>query len=261
MSRQTASRKFWELRRKDAGDEVVLHEPFAAHLPRVNLLPAGFRDAILAARIRRWIVYAGVAILALGAIVWFMQGQAISQAVNAVDRAQADNAALQAKQAQLAPVSDLFAQISRQKKFVQDTLAAQPEAAQVIRHLLRSGGEVQFTTLSVAYRGIPAPGEPPNECPNPNPFDDKVAIGCLEFSATAKDRAQVSELLLALESDPFFIGPYVSNTTSGGDGGVITFTGSAAISTDALVTPLSPEQIDAILAPTPAPSASPGATP
>ena len=117
---------------------------------------------------------------------------------------------------------------------------------------------MQFTTLSVAYRGIPAPGEPPNECPNPNPFDNMVAIGCLEFSATAKDRAQVSELLLSLEADPFFIGPYVSNTTSGGDAGVITFTGSAAISTDALVTPLSKDQIDAILAPTPSPS--PGAS-
>jgi len=259
VSRNSGSRKFWEIRRNDGSDDDVVHEPFAPRLPRVNLLPAGFRDAILATRMRRWLTYAGIAVVALGAIVWLLQGQAISQSQAAIDRAQAENVELQAKQAQLAPVSELFAQISRQQQFVQDTLAAQPQAAQVIRRLLKAGGGVEYTTVSVAYQGIPAPGEPANDCPNPNPFDNQVAIGCLEFSATAKDRAQVSELLIALEADPFFIGPYVSNTTSGGDAGVITFTGSAAISTDALVTPLTQEQIDAILAPTP--TASPGATP
>lgn len=261
MSRQPGSRKFWELRRKDKDQDEVVHEPFVPHLPRVNLLPSGFRDALLAKRMRRWLVYAGVAIAALGAVVWLAQGQAISQAQGAVDRADAESATLQAKQAQLAPVSDLFSQISRQKQFVQDTLAAQPEAAQVIRHLLRAGGEVQFTTVSVTYRGIPAPGDPPNECPNPNPFDSKLSIGCLEFSATTNDRTQVSALLLALEADPFFIGPYVSNTVSSGATGLVTFTGSAAISSDALATPLSQEQIDAILDSAPSPSASAGASP
>ncbi len=261
MSRQPTSRKFWEIRHKNRDDEAVVHEPFVAHLPRANLLPRSFRDAILASRIRRWLTYAGLGAIALGILVWLMQGQAIIQAQEAVDRANADNGALQAKQAQLAPVSELFAQISRQQEFVQDTLAAQPEAARVIRRLLQAGGEVQFTTLSVSYREIPQPGDIPNECPNPNPFQDQVAIGCLEFSATAKDRAQVSDLLRALEADPLFIGPYVSNTTSGGDAGVVTFTGSAAISVDALVNPLTPEQIEAILVPTPSTSPSPAVSP
>ncbi len=37
-------------------------------------------------------------------------------------------------------------------------------------------------------------------------------MGCVNFSATATDRGQVSELLRVLENDPLFIGPFTSET-------------------------------------------------
>lgn len=257
------SRKFWELRRRGAQDDDVVHEPFVATLPRVNLLPAGIRDAIASRRILTWLAFGALVIITLGAVAWQVQGQAIAQGQAALDRAEADNAALQEQAAQLGPVRDLFAQIANQQKFVEETLAAQPEAAEVFQHLFDAAEQasgVEFTSVTVVYREIPEPGGVINECPNPNPFDDRVSIGCIDFSATARDRAQVSAFLLALEADPFFIGAYVSNTTAVGDQKIVTFTGSAAVSTEALATLLTPEQLDGIVSPA-APAPSEGAAP
>jgi hypothetical protein len=92
----------------------------------------------------------------------------------------------------------------------------------------------------------------------------QLTIGCLSFGATAQNREQVAALLLTLEADPFFVGPFVGSSTlitdpNGRDSVVVTFAGSTGLSNEALVTPLTPEEIAAITAPpAPAPSAEGG---
>jgi Tfp pilus assembly protein PilN len=226
------------------------HAPFVPSLARVDLLPASVAESIALAKIRRILAIVFAVLLVAGVGLWWMQGSAIQQAEERLAVAQSENEVLQAQIARLAPINQVFEQIRTQQEIVETTLAAQPRAADVINALIEAGDTggtpVRMSSISVDYRGVPVPGEVPNPCPNPNPFQTQVAIGCLTFTAIARDRAQVSEFLLGLESDPFFIGPYVSTTTVSGDG-TVSFNGTAGVSTDALATPLSQERIDEIL--------------
>ncbi len=237
--------------RKPHDDEA--HEPFVASLPRVDLLPPTVKEGQALRRTRSLLILSLIAVLALGVLVWVLQGSTISQAEDRLASARADNERIQADIARLAPIGALFNQIEAQKQLVQDTLDSQPRAAAVNNRLIRAGEEaggkkpVNFTSISAVYRPRPVPGDVPNPCPNPAPFDTQVAIGCLTFTATAESREQVAALLLAIEADPFFIGPYVGSTNFSGD--VVSVSGTAAVSTDALVEPLTQEEIDAILAP------------
>ncbi len=267
--RTSSGESFWNRplgRRKDA-DEDAPHPPFTPSLPRVDLLPAQVREAIAVSRTRRWVALAAVLVLVAGAALWLLQGQRISEAEAGMAQAEAQSAETQAKIAKLAPVSDLFAQIESQRALVQDTLAAQPKAAEVIEHLRRAAGGVDgppitLSTIAVAYQPVPEPGAVLNTCPNPNPFDDTVTIGCITFGASAANREQVSQLLLLLEDDPFFVGPYVGGTTVNGTGaGSVTFTGSAGVSMAALVQPLTAEELAALTAePPPTDQPSPEAS-
>lgn len=253
--------------RSGGAEEDAPHPPFSPSLPRVDLLPAQVREEMAVGKTRRWIVIVAILVIVVGAGVWLLQGQRISEAESGMAQAEAQSAETQAKIAKLAPVSDLFAQIESQRALVQDTLAAQPKAAEVVEHLRRAAGEVDgppvgLSTISVAYLPIPEPGAVLNTCPNPNPFDDTITIGCMTFGATAASRDQVSQLLRLLEEDPFFVGPYVGGTTVNGTGpGSVTFTGSAGVSIGALVKPLTPEELAAFAAPpAPAESSSPEAS-
>lgn len=239
------------LGKKKSDDEV--HEPFVATLPRIDLLPPSVKEGQALRKTRNLLLLTFIAVVALGVLVWVMQSSAISEAEDRLATARAENEQIQVDIARLAPIGALFNQIESQKQLVQDTLNSQPRAAAVNNRLIQAGEEtggkqpVTFTSISVAYRPRPAPGDVPNPCPNPAPFDTQVAIGCLTFTATAESREQVAALLLAIEADPFFIGPYVGSTNFTGD--VVSISGTTAVSTDALVTPLTQEEIDAILTP------------
>lgn len=232
-------------------DEV--HETFVPSLPRIDLLPPSVKEGQALRRTRSLMLLVLIAVMALGVLVWVMQSSAITAAQERLATARADNERIQADIARLAPVGALFNQIESQKQLVQDSLDSQPRAAAVNNRLIAAGEEaggrrpVDFTAITVDYRPRPVPGDVPNPCPNPAPFDTQVAIGCLTFTATAESREQVAALLLAIQADPFFIGPYVGSTNYSGD--VVSVSGTAAVSTDALVTPLTQEEIDAILAP------------
>jgi hypothetical protein len=112
--------------------------------------------------------------------------------------------------------------------------------------------DITFSNVAVTYRGIPVAGGVLNACPNPNPFGTEPTMGCVTFNASLADRQAVSRLLEVLESDPMFVGPYVTSTSvSVDENGVagVTFAGTAGVSLDALESPLTPEQIEAIVNP------------
>jgi hypothetical protein len=172
---------------------------------------------------------------------------------------------LQASAKALVPVQEMYTQISAQQSVVRSTMASQPQAAAVLQHMLdaakEAGGKrMDFTTVNVTYQGIPVPGGVLNPCPKADPFVTDITVGCLTFAAQARDRVQVTAFLEALATDPFFVGPYVTVTTTdanaAGEEATIGFTGTAGVSPTALQTPLTPEQITTILTP-PAPAASP----
>jgi len=262
-------------RKSSTGVDVLTRPPFVATLPQVDLLPASVRDAMRRARVRRYFVLLALLILVVSAGVWFLQSDRIAIAERAVADATATNESVRRDLEALAPVRQMDEQISQLTDVVTQTLAAQPRAAAVVERILQAGRaaggrSVAFSTIDVVYGGIPQPGSTLNDCPNPDPFNATITIGCATFSASMESRDDVATLLRLLEADPLFVGPYVTTstaTTIEGEGDVVSFTGSAGVSTEGLETPLTQEQIDAILAPpepateTPAPDATPAPGP
>ncbi len=240
-------------------DDDVDHPPFTPALPRVNLLPASITESFTLRRVHRMlIVVAALLVVAIGA-VWYLQGNQVSEAQAKRDQAQAANAAVAAKVEALAPIKQMYEQITNEQNLVATTLASEPQAALVIERMVAtgpasgSGGPVTFASIAIEYRGVPAAGETINPCPNPDPFGTDITIGCVTFSGMAATRDQVSTMLNAMAADPLFVGPYVNSSTvtesSTDSTGGITFTGTAGLSLAALSTALSDEQIAEIVAP------------
>lgn len=238
-------------------DEPVERPAFTPTLPQVNLLPRSVRDAVLTAKIRRAFVALLALVLVASAALWYLQSDRIHAAENAVDAATSTNERVRADLEAMAPVRQMYEQITRLQGVVTDTLASQPRAAVIVSELLAAGEQaagrnVTFTSIDVVYSGTPGTGDQLNPCPNPDPFTTEITIGCLTFSASVATREQVADLLRALEENPLFVGPYVTTSTVSaveGDADTVTFTGSAGISTAGLVTPLSDEEIAAIVTP------------
>jgi hypothetical protein len=251
-------------------DEVIEHEPFVATLPQVNLLPAAITESMALRRIRNILVLAIVLLLLVVGGIWWLQGSTIAKAESDLAAATTQNAKIRKDLEALGPVKQMYDQITSLQGVVTTTLASQPQASLVLERLAQAGAAaggaraIEFMTADVVYNGIPVAGEALNDCPNPDPFGADITIGCITFSATAKNREQVASLLRELESDPLFVGPYVTSTTtsevSGNGGGpVVSFSGSAGVSLDALKTQLTPEQVAAITTP-PEPEPSPSAS-
>lgn len=248
---------------RKSGDEDVDHPPFQPRLPRINLLPASVPEAFAVCRIRRILCAVGLLMALAFAAVWYLQANQIAEAQARLGQAQAQNAAVTARVEALAPIKQMYEQITNEQSLVATTLASEPKAALVIGRLVGAGSSaaggrtpVEFTSIAVEYRGVPEPGADLNPCPSPDPFATDITIGCVTFSGTAGTRDQVSAMLNAMAADVLFVGPYVNNSTvteatADGPGGVM-FTGSAGISVDALMTALTDEEVDAIIHP-PAP--------
>lgn len=257
-------RSLWQMDLADLGrgrgvddDAPVVREPFSPRLPSVDLLPRSVRDSVRIGRMLRGFIAVLVLILALAAGIWFLQDGQISQASADVETAQATNERVRKDLEALDPVRQMYEQITRLQGVVTDTLAAQPKAAFIIEELLSAGeqaagSDADFSSIDVVYSGIPEPGAQLNPCPNPDPFGSPIAFGCVTFTASMASREQVSELLRALEQNPLFVGPYVTTSTTTsveGEKDSVSFTGSAGLSLDGLVTGLTAEQIDAIVNP------------
>ena len=257
-----------------AFEDRIERPPFEPTLPQVNLLPQQVRDSMSMGRIRNWSIAAIAALLVLAGGLWWLQGSTIERAEADLAAATAENTRLRDDVAALAPVKQMYEQITRLQEIVTTTLASNPQAAVVIDRLAQAGtaegvGDIAFTSVDVAYGGIPEPGEAINPCPNPDPFGTDITIGCLTFAANADNRDQVSALLRALEADPLFVGPFVTSTTAtevaaGAEGNrterVVAFSGTAGVSLEGLETLLTPEQVEAILNP-PKPEATSEASP
>lgn len=269
--RRTATAKvpFWKRDLSSLGkrtvdpDAEIDHPPFVPTLPSADLLPTVVHERMTVRRIRQWFVAGVVLLLLIAGTTWYLQAGQIDLARARLDAEQQQNADINAQVRSLDPVEALTRQIEAQRTVVTNALAAQPVAREVIEAMdavVAQSGVAELTTLTVTYTGIPQPGGQLNPCPNPDPFSEQIAIGCVAFTGTADSREQVSRLLRLMEDETLFVGPYVTDTASAvtdqPGAGRITFTGTAGLSPDGLAVPLTPEQIEAIVNP-PQPDASP----
>ncbi len=240
----------------------ALGENETVSLPRVNLLPGAIRQSIrINNTIKRFAIAAGV-IVGLAVVVYLMQIPAINQAEEKLNISMESNQELNAQVVALSPIGELYAALTRQQDFVKETLASSPRASEVFMRMQRAADQVgpsavTITSTSISYQGIPLPDTTFNPCPNPDPFNESITIGCMSFNATADSRDQISSFLNYLAADPLFVGPFVDSsiinttTTDGnqGSGSQVSFSGTAGISIDGLQTKLTPEEISALTTP------------
>jgi len=257
MSTSTAQAPFWklQLRRKTTVLEVE-HPAFVATLPSADLTPESIRDAIAVRKIRRGFIFGGVALVVLGVLVWLMQNGSILEAQTRLTSEQNTNTAVAAQVKALAPIEQLYQQITTQEAFISDAVASEAISSAVLAQLNElAGTDVDYTGMSLTYTGIPKPklsANPAaslNTCPNADPFGKDITVGCLTFSATTDSRARISEFLNAAQENPYLVGPYVTATTvsqSATGANLLNFSGSAGISLKALRKALTDEQITAI---------------
>lgn len=218
--------------------------------PHVDLLPLDVTQSLRVATTVRRTAIAGVIIAFLAALTWWSAGPGIDSAASNVEQLQSDNDRIQSEVNALAPVGTFYGQLERLEGLVSDTVASAPRAVATLTRMdkaARSAGDVRFVKLSLVYHGIPRTGDDLNRCPSPDPFSERITIGCIDFSATAGSRDEVATFISLLEKDPFFIGPYVSSTTSGSGESRITFTGTVGVGLDGLVLPLTDDSVIAAI--------------
>ena len=243
----------------------VVESSVRAVLPQADLLPASIREKIAIRHVRSIALLLAVIILAPAIGIWTLWSSESNSLDRELQNVTSVNTDLQAQVRILTPVESLVRQVEAQRALLEESLAAQPDAVGVLARLAETAadnGPVELDSVNVTYYLIPRPGEPTNPCPDPDPFSEEIAIGCMTFSASTTSRKALSDFLAELENDPYFVGPFV-NTSSiaaqvdGQGGDRVTFSGSAGISTEALATPLTAEEIELILNP---PESEPAST-
>lgn len=271
-------KRFWQFESSTsskASASEVEHPAFESRLPRVNLLPASVRESIAVRKIRRGFTLGLLGMLAVLVGLWLMQNGTILEAEGRLTAAQGENVSILNQVKALAPVGQLYQQITTQETFIQEALASEAVVSSVLTELQDvAGPTITYSNISMTFTGVPDPATASdpmgsiNLCPDSDPFGTDITIGCVAFTAQGATRADVSEFLNRMAENPTFIGTYVTSTTvtkNVGGATELSFTGSSGISVEAMKTALTQEQIDAILRaaqPAPAPSgdaASPGA--
>ena len=233
-----------------------MREAFQPTLPSVNLLPDKVRQGVALTKVRRRFTWAVALLAVIVAAVWTVQVPAITAAQDGLDSAHAKNDELQQRIEALGPIEQMVTQLQRQQALVTSTLASQPQASAVFDHVTEAaataGSAITFPTMDISYHGIPRPGGVLNPCPNPDPFGAEVTVGCVTFGGKAATRQEVAEFLRALEADAWFVGPYVSSSTTAVDESgrtTVVFTGTVGVGPAALQTPLSAAEVSAIVNP------------
>jgi type IV pilus assembly protein PilM len=208
---------------------------FPIGLPVVNLLSPRVFEAIAARRLRRRFIAAGVGLVLLTGGGWGVQHLRSVQAEKLLTVERAETSRLTAQTQELAPVSVFVAEVAKQKTVVKKTMATEALLSRMLDDLrLATPTGVRIETIGVTI-DAPRPGGqlatagPGDLCPAPNPFVQKVSVGCVTLTGTATSREAVGRLVTRLGAGDVFVAPYVT-TTSTADGARVTFSGSVALS-------------------------------
>jgi len=256
--------------------ETFEHPVFVAYMPKTNLLPDSVREKISLIKVKKILRRSAIAVLVIAAALWALQIGNIQSSEDRLAAAQNDSIKIAADVAVLAPVGQLYQQITNQENFINEALASESVSSKVLAAMQRlAGSNVDYTNITMNFTGIPRPDQAAdpnhllNACPDADPFKMEITTGCISFTAQTPSRADVSAFLDRAAASSMFIGPYVTSTTMGeGATGAsaVTFAGSMGISLKALKHQLSAEEIASLrlaaqAALTPTPKPSPGSTP
>jgi hypothetical protein len=209
---------------------------FSIGLPAVNLLSPSVFEAMAARKIRRRFVAAVVLLALLVGGGWGAQHLRSVQAEKLLTVERAETSRLTADAKALAPVSVYVAEVAKQKTVVKTTMAKEALMSRVLDDLRAATPiGVRIETAAATIEGAqPAANAgqtstAANACPAPNPFVQKVSVGCVILTGTATSRAVVGQFVSKLAAGGVFVAPYVT-TTSIADSERVTFAGSVSVS-------------------------------
>jgi hypothetical protein len=202
-------------------------------MPSVNLLSQSEFDRMAARRLRHRFIAAGLVLVvglgAYGAVLRMRIGEAHKLA--AVE--QAETSRLTAQTQVLAPVRAFVNGVAVQQRTVDGAMANEVFFSDVLTGIQDATPPgATLVSLNVTLAPPPAAGAPADAssaCPGPDPFNTRVAVGCVQLAGTAGSRAEVGDMVIALGHSRLFVEPFISTTTTG-DSDEVAFSGSVGLS-------------------------------
>lgn len=254
-------------------------------LPMVNLLPPRFTIIRERNSAIRGFVISGLGILVAAGTMYVIQGTAIGSAQNTLNAAQGQIAESTTRLSQYGDVGSFFDQVQQRLTLEKTLKAAELDFVSIFNEVQSSipGGvtvvDITITPPPAAADGSATGG---NVCgPQADPFskDTKTPVACIKIQGSLASLSTLTALNNGFADSKFLFNVLFVQSASdlGGTGGIL-FTGTAAISSDALMvntnlaaekpaTPTTPTAPNAPGTPvnpavpvTPAPTASPKAT-
>lgn len=141
-------------------------------------------------------------------------------------------AQLQGQIADMAPVRSYDASLRLRQRTLAVSMVSEvafSRALAELQDLLPAGTTIDtfVGTTEPDVDAVEAPSETA-PCPGPDPFGATTTVGCVALSGLAPSREAVSQLVLALGQNKFFVEPFISTTTTDIEDEV-TFAGSVGL--------------------------------
>jgi Tfp pilus assembly protein PilN len=197
---------------------------------RVNLLPAELRERAALRRRTAGVALAGVAALVLLGVFYFLQLTSLSGAQSDLEQAQAANASLSQRIAELQPYAQLQQQLEAKKQLKDSLYVDEVSWSGVLLDVSRvipdsaylSNLSGTLTSATTAATGTPS-------TPTTN------LIGSLNFSGVAEGTNTIAGWLTRLEQVKGWVNPWINSATENGDKtGVYQFDGGLDLTVDAV---------------------------
>lgn len=227
-------------KKQAAADGPVDRPPFTATLPIVSLLSPKIEAQAQIRRMRRNLALTAVGVVGAIAALWVGQAAQIAAAENRLADVTEQGQQIQARVNALQPIKAFYTAVQQQANTVSTLLSAEVLTSQVMTAVDKTRANVAINSESISYTApYNEDGTTGGGCPNADPFNPTVNVGCVTFQGAARSRADISLMLQALAKDPVFVSPYVSSTAveATGENGAnlpVTFQATVGLTAEAL---------------------------
>jgi hypothetical protein len=236
---------------------------FVGRTPSVNLLPPEFTEDRQVASTRRSFFIAGTGVVGALSIVYFAQGAVTNIADNALFVAETQSVETQARTADFAAVTSIYDSLGTRNDILNNIDANAPAyfaALTELYDLLPSQSEI--TNVNLRHIGLVINPQAEDEssqrialaCGDPvNPFaqDLRPVSACLTFEGTTTTIDNVFVIMETYQNAQLLSNVVVENQGQTNNGGLVRFSGTAAILAEADVSKVLSGSIDDELVGTP----------
>ena len=201
-------------------------------MSQVNLLPPEIRQRQAQRRLTTMIALAGVGLMVLLLLFYFIQLGRLSSAESDLEAQQAQNAQVQQQIDELQPYADLEQELADRQALVAQLYLNEVSWSSALLDISRVIPDASvLTNLSGTLTPVGATGAAPVGVTGATPGS---LIGSMTFSGLALETRTISDWLTRLEQVEGWVNPWVSSATENGErSGIYTFTSGIDLTIDA----------------------------